>query len=233
MSKCPCQAVIARSRPSTRDGRSISEDGFNYRATLNWRVSDIIRLRGSTGTSFRAPALFEQFLADESSSTRQSNIDPCIGWGNALTAGLISQQTATNCAAAGVPDTYNGAPIAANIFRGGGFGRLVPETSRNYTVGAVFTPDLGFGDLSLAVDYFDITVKDEIATLSPAAIVGGCYASQDFANEPLCDLFTRGADPGTGVFRLDNVTATFININDQSQPGYRRHVELPQGHQMG
>ena len=38
-----------------RDGRSISEDGFNYRATLNWRVSDIIRLRGSTGTSFRAP----------------------------------------------------------------------------------------------------------------------------------------------------------------------------------
>ena len=202
-----------------RDGRSISEDGFNYRATLNWRVSDIIRLRGSTGTSFRAPALFEQFLADESSSTRQSNIDPCIGWGNALTAGLISQQTATNCAAAGVPDTYNGAPIAANIFRGGGFGRLVPETSRNYTVGAVFTPDLGFGDLSLAVDYFDITVKDEIATLSPAAIVGGCYASQDFANEPLCDLFTRGADPGTGVFRLDNVTATFININDQSNRG--------------
>ena len=151
--------------------------------------------------------------------TRQSNIDPCIGWGNALTAGQITQQTADNCAAAGVPNTYGGAPIAANIFRGGGFGRLVPETSTNYTIGAVFTPDLGFGDLSLAVDYFDITVKDEIATLSAAAIVSGCYASQDFANEPLCNLFTRGADPSTGAFRLDNVFATFININDQSNRG--------------
>ncbi len=201
-----------------QDGRKISVDGFNYRATANWRISPMLRVRGTTGTSFRAPALFEQFLADESSSTRQSNIDVCIGWGNALTAGLISQQTADNCAADGISATYNGAPIAANVFRGGGFGRLEPETSENYTIGFVFTPDLEFGDFSLAVDYFDITVKDEIATLSPGAIVGGCYASQSFGNEPLCNLFNRGGD-GTGDFRITDVFATFVNINDQTNRG--------------
>ena len=200
------------------DGRSASEDGFNYRATVNWQVSPAIRFRGSTGTSFRAPALFEQFLADESSARRQSDIDPCIGWQNALNDGDISQTVATNCAADGIPGDYIGAPISANETRGGGFGRLSPETSTNYTIGTVLTPDLGFADVSLAVDYFDITVEDEISTLSGTTIVSGCYSSQNFATEPLCDLFTRG-DTLTGAFRITDVFATFINIDTQTNRG--------------
>jgi len=168
------------------------------------------------GTSFRAPGLFEQFLADESSAIRQALIDPCIGWANALTQGDITQQTATNCAADGIPDDYAGAPIAANIFQGGGFGVLRPETSENYTAGFVLTPN--FADLSIAVDYFDITILDEISTLSAAQIVSGCYDSADFANEPLCNLFNRGVD-NTGAFRIDSVTATFINVNSQTNRG--------------
>ncbi len=205
-------------KSKNKDGRTTSVDGFNYRATANWRVNDLLRFRGTTGTSFRAPGLFEQFLADESSATRQSNIDPCIGWANALNSNQISQQTADNCAAEGIPADYNGAPIAANVFRGGGFGRLVPETSTNYTIGAVITPNLGFADLSLAIDYFDITVEDEISTLSASQIVFGCYGSQNFADEPLCDLFNRGVDD-TGEFRINDVFATFINIDTQTNKG--------------
>ena len=198
------------------DGRTATEDGFNYRATANWRVSDVLRFRGSLGTSFRAPGLFEQFLADESSAIRQSAIDPCIGWGNALMQGDITQQTATNCGADGIPDDYAGAPIAAQIFQGGGFGILKPESSKNYTAGFILTPD--FADLSIAVDYFDITILDEISTLSAGQIVSGCYNSADFANEPLCNLFNRGID-NTGAFRIDSVSATFINVNSQTNRG--------------
>jgi len=200
------------------DGREEKIDGFNYRATANWQISPLLRVRGSHGTSFRAPALYEQFLAAESRSRRQSDLDPCIGWGNALNDGDISQQTATNCAADGIPDNYSGAPISANEFRGGGFGFLEPETSTNYSLGLIVTPDLSFGDLSFAIDYFDITVEKEITTLSGPTIVSGCYASANFATEPLCNLFNRGNVIG-GTFRITDVFATFVNIDTQTNRG--------------
>lgn len=208
-----------------QDGRSITVDGDNYRATLDWRVNDTLRFRASQGTSFRAPGLYEQFLADESSSLRQS-VDPCIGWATALEAGDIDQQTADNCAADGpdgIPGDYAGAPISITVLQGGGFGVLTPETSENFTIGAVFTPDFAFADLSFAVDYFDITVKDEIDTLSASQIVLGCYESQNFETEPLCDLLDRGFDldppDPTVPNRIVEVRATFININEQVNRG--------------
>jgi len=204
-----------------QDGRSITVDGFNYRATMDWRVSDVLRFRGSKGTSFRAPGLYEQFLADESSGIRQGAIDVCIGWQTALDDGDITPQTAQNCAADGIPGDYVGAPISASVLQGGGFGVLEPETSDNFTVGVVVTPD--FADMSIAVDYFDIVVKKEISTLSAGQIVAGCYGSQNFATEPLCDFVDRGfeltpPDP-TAPLRIANVRATFININEQTNRG--------------
>ncbi len=206
-----------------QDGRSVKVDGFNYRATLDWRMNDWIRLRASQGTSFRAPGLFEQFLADESSSARQS-IDPCRGWGD-LTADDFAnfEQIQANCAAEGIPDDYVGAPISVSVLTGGGFGLLEPETSKNFTVGGVLSPDFDFADISFAVDYFDIEVKDEIDSLSAGLIVSGCYGSTDFANEPLCDLVDRGfelspPDP-TVPNRIANVRASFININSQRNRG--------------
>jgi len=104
---------------------------------------------------------------------------------------------------------------------GGGFGILKPETSKNFTIGAVWTPE--FADLSLAIDYFDIEILDQISTLSATAIITGCYNSSDFENEPLCDLITRGfeqtpPDP-TVPNRITEVQATFINVNSQTNKG--------------
>ena len=58
-----------------------------------------------------------------------------------LSSGAITQRVADNCAADGVRDDHRPA-ISADVFRGGGFGVLIPETSRNYTFGGVWTPDL-------------------------------------------------------------------------------------------
>ena len=204
-----------------KDGRTIRVDGFNYRLTGDWKLNSILRARGSYGTSFRAPGLFEQFLANESSSLRQNGNDPCIGYDTALSNGDILQQTADNCASIGIPGDYPGAPISGSVLLGGGFGFLKPETSKNFTVGAVITPD--FADLSLAVDYFDIEINDQISTLNAGTIVRGCYASADFPNDPLCAFVSRGQDLSppdpTSPFRIANVNATFINIDRQRNSG--------------
>ena len=195
-------------------GETQGTDGFNYRATVDWQTLPSLRLRGSTGTSFRAPGLFEQFLGNETSFATQRSIDPCFQWGQNLASGAISQTIANNCMADGIPATHSPA-ISADVFRGGGFGVLIPETSRNYTLGGVWTPD--FADLSVALDYFDITIKDEISTLSARNIVFGCYQSENFATEPLCNFFNRNAPDD--VNRINDVTATFINVNRQENSG--------------
>lgn len=197
------------------DGRSNTEEGLNYRLTADWQISPAIRARASHGTSFRAPGLFEQFLADEASGARQGAIDPCVAWDTEVLAGNITQTVADNCQTAGVPTGYAGGAVAATVLRGGGFGVVEPETSSNYTVGAVFTPE--FADLSIAVDYFDITIKDEISTLGAGTIVANCYGSQDFANEPLCAFVTRGQP--TNPIGIDVVQSQFININSQRNTG--------------
>ncbi len=212
---------------SNIDGRSINVDGFNYRLTGNWQMIPELRVRGSIGTSFRAPGLFEQFLANETSNVRQSTADICIGVANlSVDQDPAALAIIANCAADGIPLDHAGTPIAATATLGGGFGQLNAESSKNYTIGAVFTPDLNFGDLSLAVDYFDITINDEITALSAANVIRGCYASQDFANEPLCDFFNRERDiPAGGAgdtgapLRIVDINARFQNVNSQKNSG--------------
>lgn len=202
------------------------EDSFNdrtYKLGFNWEVNDWLRFRGSYGTSFRAPALFELFLADQTGFLSQLTVDPCIRYGERLELGSISQRLADNCAADGVPPDYAGGGSSAEIVTGGGIGVLEPETSTAKTISAIFTPDRGLWDgmrFSLAVDYFDIEVEGEISTLGAGAIVGGCYNSQNFPNDPLCTLFTRStATTGPSAFNISEVRASYVNINRQRNRG--------------
>lgn len=221
------------------DGRSINVDGFNYRVTANWQIIPAFRARGSVGTSFRAPGLFEQFLADETSTVRQSVADICIGFEDLQVADdPLAATIQTNCAADGIPTDHGSSPIAASVALGGGFGQLVPESSENYTVGFVLTPD--FADISLAVDYFDITIEDEIDNISAANIIRGCYASTDFANEPLCEFFTRERDLGpddprvTGnPLRIVDINSRFQNVNFQKNTGIDATLRYRQNTKWG
>lgn len=203
------------------DGLSASDNGnFTYKIGTNWAVNDWVRFRGSYGTSFRAPALFEQFLTDETSSVPQGRIDPCIRWAANLALGRITQRIADNCAADGIPATHSGAGVSANITASGGVGILKSETSKALVVGTVLTPKFGFlpdTRINLSVDYFDIRVRDEITQLGAGNILRGCYGSLDFANEPLCDLFTRGQT--AAPFNVANIQDKFVNIASQRNSG--------------
>lgn len=208
------------------DGFSDSSNGnWTYKVGLNWQVNDWLRFRGTYGTSFRAPALFEQFLADQTSFLNQRSIDPCIQWGRNLQQGSITQQFADNCAADGVPSNYTGAGVSATVVTGGGIGLLEPETSKAMTASVILTPRFAFlpdTRVSLAVDYFDIEVNGEIAQLGAANIISGCYASDFFPTDPLCTYFNRNGDvPGSSgnASNINTVRDSFINVNSQKNRG--------------
>lgn len=216
------------------DGFEDEDNGnWTYKLGLNWTITDWLRVRGSFGTSYRAPALFEQFLADETSSVPQNRIDPCVAWGANLAAGAISQTRADNCAADGIPSTYGGGGISATIVSSGGIGILESETSESLVIGTILTPSLSFlpdTDISIAVDYFDIKVEGEISQLGAGTILAGCYESLAFATEPLCNLFTRGQNV-TAPFQIATVRDSFINVSSQRNSGIDLSVRV--GHDLG
>jgi iron complex outermembrane receptor protein len=200
-------------------------DDSTWKIGVNWQIIDSLRFRANRGTSFRTPALYELYLADESSfgSTRW---DPCANWGRDLAAGDITQTTADNCAAdqssmggpaGGFAPDYTGGTISPTLFTGGGFGLLKAETSVSETIGLIWQP--GFADLSVSVDYFEITVKDEVDQLGGSTIISECYQSEfGFASggtEPLCNLFDRSS----ANFGIDNIRDSFLNIASQTNRG--------------
>ena len=209
--------------------------GDTYKVGLNWAITDSVRVRATQGTSFRTPALFELFLADQTSFIRQSNIDPCIQWGQELTAGNISQRTADNCAADtssalypnGLPADFTGGTVTATAISQGGLGLLDAETSTSNTYGIIWQPE--FADLSVSLDYFDIEIEDQIDQLGAQSIARGCYQSEFYPNDQLCNLFDRtGLNGG-----IDNVQDSFINVATQKSRGYdvalRYSLELAGG----
>jgi iron complex outermembrane receptor protein len=183
-----------------------------YKIGLNYQVNSLIRFRSTYGTSYRAPALYELFLANQVGFQSQTAIDPCINWGQSSDVNVQN-----NCASLGIPDNYAGIGSGADIISGGGNGVLKPETSVAKTFGIILTPTQL--DLSIALDYFDIKVSDEISKFGAAAIVGACYGSPTFPNG-FCNLLTRDLDPASTSYRgITEVRDSYLNINKQLNRG--------------
>lgn len=197
---------------------------FTYKLGLNWAVTDWVRFRGTYGTSFRSPALFEQFLADQTGFQSQLAIDPCINFGEAVRLGNLAPRIGERCAALGLaPDRGPGGTSSASVATGGGIGVLDPETSLAKTLGVIFTPPNGpwsGSRFSVAVDYFDIEVKGQVTTLGAGNIIFTCFNSDDFPNVPECSLFTRDLDRNSVRFgQITDVRNPFLNINRQRNRG--------------
>ncbi|KAK0332437.1 hypothetical protein LTR94_024889, partial [Friedmanniomyces endolithicus] len=118
-------------------------ENSTYKAGLNWQLTPEWRIRSSYGTSFRAPALYELFLANQTSFLGQANVDPCRNWGTST-----NERLRTNCAAEGIPQDFNVPGSSATIVTGGGAGILDPETADSLSIGLIWTPT--FANLSLA-----------------------------------------------------------------------------------
>ncbi|MEY3464405.1 MAG: hypothetical protein RL603_3 [Pseudomonadota bacterium] len=185
-----------------------------YKAGLNWQMFDTIRLRAAKGTSFRAPALYELFLANQTSFSAQLSVDPCINW-----AQSSNPQIQKNCAAAGIPGDYAAVnSSSATIIAGGGRGVLDAETSNNSTIGIVWTPESL--PMSAAVDWWRIEVQNQVAQFGASSIVNACYTSENYPNDPFCTLFTRDTSPSSVRFRnILEVKNSYVNISNQIVEG--------------
>ena len=174
-----------------------------------------LSFRGSYGTSFRAPALAEQFLGATTSFLGNSN-DPCNNY-NATTAQLIRDR----CAAEGLPGNGAFSQNSSITVRGlgGAEAGLAAETSTALTFGGVLEPRFGesFGSLSLAVDYFRVKIDNGVAQLSATTVLAQCYNNPQ---RTTCDsgLITRSPYTGPGTGQL-SVISSYVNISDSKAEG--------------
>lgn len=210
-------APLAESLTLNLSGRFSDYDSYGdnttYKVGVNWQFLPEWRLRASQGTSFRAPALFELFLADQTSFAGQAAVDPCINWGAST-----NQRLRDNCASQGIPDNYTGLGSSALVVTGGGAGILEAETAEARTIGLIWTP--GFADFSVAVDYFEIEVTDEVSQFGAGNIVSACYNSETFPNDPFCTLFVRDMNPASPRFlQILEINNSYVNISTQTNRG--------------
>ncbi len=186
-----------------------------YKLGLSWEINDWLAFRASHGTAFRAPALYEQFLASQVGYEGQSSIDPCFEYGNSG-ASLNIQK---NCASQGIPANYAANGPSAAISTGGGSG-LKPETSVSNDFGFVLTPKWNNINLKISVDWYSFDITNQIQVFGPGNILYQCYNSPDFPNNPFCSLFKRDLNPASPTYlSILSVENNYVNVATQIDQG--------------
>ncbi len=194
-------------------------DYRSYGSDETWKLGGLwtpvkwLSVRASYGTSYRAPALFEQFLG-ATSGFLSNQVDPCNNWGNDPGTPL-----AQNCASEGLAPDYYSTQSVAVINGGGAAAGLKAETSKNFTGGIVLQPELPgwFGDLSFAADYFNIEVNNGVSRAGGANILDLCYNNPNFrAGGGFCRL----VDPRNPTNNALTVYDSYVNLAMDKVRGY-------------
>ena len=162
-----------------------------------WSPIRAVTFRGSYGSSVRAPNIGELFQPQTGTSDFFN--DPCY----LSNRNLGSATRAANCtaliqAAGGNPAgfTAENNPDAAIFIPGTQQGNLdlKPETARTWTAGIVLRPDFVPG-LQIAVDWYDIKLRDAINTPSANTVAQLCVDQPNLDNA-FCDAIDRRAGSG-------------------------------------
>jgi iron complex outermembrane receptor protein len=155
----------------------------NPKFSLRWQPTRTLLLRGSYGTGFLAPSLYELFTPNISGVSQPGLSDPirCP----------VTGDTGFDC------NTQFGVLFGGNR-------NLKPEESEQTTVGIVLEP---IPNASLSIDWFKINLKDAITNgISPLTILGdlGQFGSL---------VTRAPADPGSALpGRITSILQTYINL---------------------
>jgi outer membrane receptor protein involved in Fe transport len=154
-----------------------------YKAGIDWAPVDMLRFRASFQHAVRAPNVGE--LYSTASVALDGSEDPCAGEDPAATL--------EQCQLTGMtPGQYGSVPEnPAGQYNGllGGNPLLNPESSDTVSFGLVFRPEIG--DLTVAVDYFDIQIDDTISSTAGGnadTYITNCI---DTGLPEFCDLIHR------------------------------------------
>jgi iron complex outermembrane recepter protein len=122
-----------------------------WKIGFNWNVVNSLRFRGTTSIDIRAPTLNDLFQP----ATILENVFTDLH----------------------IPTGPNSFEAGTTAFSTQGNPNLVPEVSRTYTVGAVWTPDFISG-LTMSLDYFRIHMANAIVQIAPSTTIQSiCEAS--------------------------------------------------------
>lgn len=190
-----------------------------YKVGLNYSPVQDFRLRGTYGTSFRAPDIVELY----SGGTGGTGVfqDPC----NASGLRGTSAQIDANCDALGVPDGFEQAQPSLPI-RSGGNPALEPEEGRAYTIGAVITPSFIPG-LTASVDYYNFKVENAISGGQLQQNISACYMDPNLvtrAND-VNDICFSFADRGASG-ALNRVLSRSLNLASLKTSGIDMSAQL-------
>lgn len=206
------------------DYASYGSDG-TYKIAGEWEPFRGIGFRGSYGTSYRAPALAEQFLG-ATSGFLGANSDPCSALPVAGDQSPNQQIIARNCASIGLPADFEQRSGITSFRVGGAEAGLRAETSKNWTVGAVLSPRLpeSVGALSLSLDYFDVKVENGVSDLDGSTILNRCYSNANFdATAGFCRFVQRDANQAL------TVTSSFVNLSENIVKGFEFNGRYARG----
>jgi iron complex outermembrane recepter protein len=186
-----------------------------YKVGLQYSPINWMSLRINKGTSFRAPALFEQFQGATSGFLSQTN-DPCNNFGGAGVNPFVAANCAAELGAAGNMGLFQATQGIRVLSVGGAAAGLAAETSDNLTYGIILQPPTGdLVDIALAVDYFNIDIDNGVAQAGAGNILALCYQDPDFrAGGGFCNLVTR--NPNTTALTVNNA---YTNIATQVAHG--------------
>jgi outer membrane receptor protein involved in Fe transport len=203
---------------------------FAYNGSLEYAPIEGLRFRAGLAKAVRAPNLSD--LYSEQSQNFAAINDPCasrfIGGG--------SPTRVANCAAAGIPTTYDHVYTSTPEILSGGNPQLVEETSDSLTVGVVWQPSFIKG-VNLSIDYFDIDIDDVITAPTAQQIMDACYDAPTLDN-PFCGLFQRwgaagGPQTNNAAYSLIDGTLQQTVLNYASSTARGFDVELGYAGELG
>lgn len=184
---------------------------YNYGAV--YAPISSLRFRGNYSKSVRAPTLSDLYTTPSQNFTGASaSFDPC----DARNINNGQPTRPANCAAAGIPAGFDNVPARTSSIEISSAGNplLTEEVAKSYTVGGVFTPTFLRG-FSVSVDYYNIKLQDQIASVSAQNIVNFCYDGATLDN-PYCPLVRRNPD---GTFGAPAVIQSTVNFAKQTAKG--------------
>ena len=175
------------------DDYNIFGSETTWQVGLEFRAIESLKFRGTAGTVFRAPTIGDLFAGQVDSFPTFT--DPCATL--PLPAGCAQQ----------APGDEN--QVRAKV---GGNPFLEPETGDTFTVGAVWTPEVPTGNLSLTLDYWQVDIDDAISSLGVDYILEDCYIA---GNQASCALITRRP----GDYGIEQIIDGGLNVAEQGAKG--------------
>jgi iron complex outermembrane receptor protein len=201
---------------------------WTHSIKLAYRPVESLLLRATTGTSFRAPNLRENFLAGQTGFLNLT--DPCVIPDDAVDINgdyipaldvrdpIVIQNCVNDPGVDPFTFVNNGIQTYSTETIEGGSLDLTPENSDSYSAGLVWEqPFWESFDLVFGATYYNIEIRNEIVEPNAFFILSDCYNDAQF-DSAFCSRISRDTDStflliDEGFINRDILTARGIDLN--------------------